>query len=195
MNRHLTPEELVDLIEGRLEPTRAAHADTCDGCRLEAAELREAVAESQGLDVPEPSPLFWEHQSQRITAALAAERAAQLPWWRGASLRRLSAAAASVLMVAVGIGVYIGGGPGDPSESVPRLTDESVLGAGDAGLENEAAWRLLLAVADGVSWDGQDDQPWVVQAGTIEGAVSELSAVELRDLARLLEAELEGSSL
>ena len=68
---HLTPEELIDLVEGELDPSRAIHADGCDACRRELASLRESLPLAQRVDVPEPSPLYWPRQTERITTALA----------------------------------------------------------------------------------------------------------------------------
>ncbi len=46
---------------------RAAHLETCAACREQAAALaRDARATRRAVDVPEPSPLFWEHFSARV---------------------------------------------------------------------------------------------------------------------------------
>ncbi len=190
---HLTPEELIDLVEGELDPSRAAHANGCTACQREVASLRESVSLAQRVDVPEPSPLFWPRQTERITTALA-EAAPGRPWWRLLHLWRL-AAAASVVAVAVVVGVTIGDSAGDRNTESGGAVDQGEALAPEAGASDEAAWTLLLTVAEGVNWEGPSDDAWPVDAGAIDGAVSQLSAVELRDLVRLLEAELEGSSL
>src|SRR5262245_19463877 len=63
---HLTERELVDVIDGALPPERQAHADACATCRGEIASLRAMLDEALTADVPEPSPLFWEHFSARV---------------------------------------------------------------------------------------------------------------------------------
>ena len=56
--KHLTPAQLVDLIEGVLPAERAAHLGACARCRQQADELRAVICEAREVDVPEPSPLF-----------------------------------------------------------------------------------------------------------------------------------------
>lgn len=198
MTTHLTPEELVDLVEGQLDPVRADHVNTCERCRDKAAGLRSVVSDTRGLDVPEPSPLFWSHQADRIRAAVESDGPTRGAWWRWPRLGGLSAAAVSVVLVLVVIGLSTGDrrpspqvrdglDPGAPEG--PHVEDiEPVRGGG-------AAWTLLLTVAEGVDWETPDGGSWTVEPEAIDGAVSELSSRELGDLGRLLEAEIEGSSL
>jgi hypothetical protein len=70
---HLTPEELIDSRERQLPPARQAHADTCAVCRAELAHLDEVLLDVAAVDVPEPSPLFWDHLSTRIRDRVAHE--------------------------------------------------------------------------------------------------------------------------
>ena len=69
--RHLTPQELIDLAEDeRLEPS-LPHLASCDHCRREITNLRAAMGRAAEAEVPEPSPLFWEHFSSRVREAIA----------------------------------------------------------------------------------------------------------------------------
>ena len=82
MTTHLTSQEVIDALDGTLGLARQAHLDTCGTCARAVAALRltEAAAE-ESADVPEPSPLFWAHFSNRVREAtneLPIERA---PWW------------------------------------------------------------------------------------------------------------------
>lgn len=73
MTPHLTPEELIDSRDRALPPGRQAHADTCAACRAEIARLDEVLLDVAAVDVPEPSPLFWDHLSARIRDRVAHE--------------------------------------------------------------------------------------------------------------------------
>ena len=78
---HLTDVEMVDLLDESLPASRAAHVDACARCRETAAALRAARTRAEAVDVPEPSPLFWEMFSVRVhdavrETAIAANRAA-----------------------------------------------------------------------------------------------------------------------
>ena len=81
--RHLTSDQLVDLAEGvRTEPSMP-HLQSCEACRVKLAELRATLSAAAEVDVPEPSPLFWDHFSARVHEAVEAERAsAGVAWFR-----------------------------------------------------------------------------------------------------------------
>ena len=66
---HLTPEELLDLAEAPPPDVASGHLASCDRCRRELADLREALAAAAEIEVPEPSPLFWGHLSARVRGA------------------------------------------------------------------------------------------------------------------------------
>lgn len=201
MTRHLTPEELVDLAEGTLSPGRAAHADGCRHCREEADEIDVLAAEARRLTVPEPSPLFWRHLSERIAAGRASSRASHSEGWQWWGMRTVTAAVvAALLVVAVVVGLPLRERPRE-DQTVAGVRDDAVINRAPIGTgqgpapTDEPAWDLLLTVADTVEWkDGESDR-WLVDPSTVEGAVSRLSAAERRDLVRFLEAELEENSL
>src|SRR4051812_50102911 len=66
--RHLSAAELVDYAEDALDVARAAHLDVCAVCRRRGDELRASLQQLSSVksDVPEPSPLFWDHLSARV---------------------------------------------------------------------------------------------------------------------------------
>src|ERR1051325_8890597 len=70
---HLTPEELLDLAEGARAESAAPHLEPCAACREHVAALRATMSLAADVDVPEPSPLFWDHLSRRVREAVAAE--------------------------------------------------------------------------------------------------------------------------
>ena len=75
---HLSPEELTDYAEGARDPADAPHLQSCDICRHQVASLRKTMSVLVGassMNVPDPSPLFWDHLSQRVHEAVAAEQA------------------------------------------------------------------------------------------------------------------------
>ena len=104
--RHLDQSELVDSIEGQLEPSRAEHLDECDACRTQAAMLRSALAEVHLDERHEPSPLFWDHFAARVSDAIRVEAppSAGVPGWLAwlrspATAWATSASIAMLLMV------------------------------------------------------------------------------------------------
>ena len=61
--KHLNDAELIDALDDGLGPA-GQHSAQCDACRAKLAALREAIARVDAVDVPEPSPLFWDHFSR-----------------------------------------------------------------------------------------------------------------------------------
>ena len=195
---HLSQQELVDLTEGTLDPERVAHVEACAECCEEADALQVVLLQVSEVEVPEPSPLFWDHLSSRVTAAVAAPETqpSRLPWWRDWSVGRLTAAittATVVLAVVVGLSMLR-----DPPGRVEVVSDS--VGNGGAveltdprrGATDEVDWTLLLAMADAVDWQDSDTDGLLVGRQAIDGAVLQLSDDERRELVQLLQAELQG---
>src|SRR6059058_6158759 len=111
---HLAPEELIDLAEGTRAEAAAPHLQSCEACRDQVVRLRtamSAVAGLRGADVPEPSPLFWDHLSQRVREAVSAEepRGSRFAGWRWKTALRASwrAWAIAGVAAAVVISIYV----------------------------------------------------------------------------------------
>ena len=63
---HLKDDELVDLAEGARPESSAPHLASCEPCRRQVRDLRALMSVAAGVDVPEPSPLYWDHMSARV---------------------------------------------------------------------------------------------------------------------------------
>jgi hypothetical protein len=196
---HLSPAELVDLAEGVLDPSRAAHAARCQPCTIAAQTLRSTLQDAKAApDLPEPSPLFWTHLSSRIGDAVNAERhSAATIHTSAAWFRRLAPIAASGALIAV---VAMGIVSRRPA-SVPRV-DRTVTApaaiepekdADVADMSTSAVWDVLSAAADDLEWEDAHAAGMVVQPGAVDSAVQRLSAAELTELGRLLQTELKRS--
>src|SRR5262245_36949809 len=72
---HLSRVEFVDLIDASpaLPAERAQHVETCQQCREHAEMLRAMRSLAAADETPEPSPLFWDHFSARVTEQLRRE--------------------------------------------------------------------------------------------------------------------------
>src|SRR5690242_6792745 len=104
---HLSPDALIDLAEGTRPEGAEPHLRQCEMCRRQVSDLRASIAAALRLDVPEPSPLFWDHFSDRVRRAVAADGApSRTPWlrawpsWTVACAAGL--AAAVIIVVAIG---------------------------------------------------------------------------------------------
>ena len=77
---HLTADELIDAMEGMLAPERQAHLTACDQCQRELAELSNVLSEAKQVSIPDPSPLFWSHFSERVRVAIDHDAAPGNDW-------------------------------------------------------------------------------------------------------------------
>lgn len=206
--RHLTAREFVELIDGVLPPARAAHVEACEPCRAAAAELRETLDGVGAGDVPEPSPLFWEHLSARVDEAIAAEAsgAGSHARWRPAPAVAWAASAlvaTMILALVFGRALLPGNMPrsgGDVDRAAVAASPPSSVPAPDERLaevhiDEDDAWVLVRVVAEEATWETADAAGVAAAPGTAERLALELSESERVELARLIETELKGSGV
>jgi hypothetical protein len=187
--KHLTADELVDRLEGTLAAGRAAHLEACAACRAQAEALRAVLRDVDALDVPEPSPLFWDHFSARVRRAIDAAPPPASGWWQGWSRASLAAAgvAAALLLVLAGAVMRPGSGPAQET-SADDLVEPVTLSP-----EAELEWALMVDLTRGLDLDEAGDAGLTMRPGAAERAIMQLTAEERRELARLLDEALERS--
>jgi hypothetical protein len=188
MTNHLSPDERVDALDGTLEVSRQAHLDACAECRQELAALRTVLRVTAEDDVPEPSPLFWDHFEARVAAAVNDVAAARVPWWRGSTRAWVTLATAAAILFAVWL---------SPLRTRVADVPETVVADADlvtSTIGESAQWAFMSGVLETLE---QDDARVVLapSPGAVDTAFESLSAAERDAFARLLQAELtEGSN-
>jgi hypothetical protein len=189
--KHLTPDELIDAIDNALSRGRQAHVSGCDECRAQLAQMRAMLSEVSRVDVPEPSPLFWERFSDRVRTAIAGEPA--LPpragrWFQWQVLVPIGALAALVLALASAV----------PERAI-SVVDRAELAMFETGSDNQAVsdvdaqWELVAALVGDVDFDAAAEAGVAAAPGAADDVVMLLSAAEQQELMRLLREELERS--
>ena len=187
---HLSRDERLLAVDDALEGSRAGHLATCAACRAEVEALRGVVARVRAVDVPEPSPLFWDHLAARVGDAIAHEPApAPAPfWWR---VPRWGWVAVATIVVVLGP-LYLptrsaveapavaNRGPAAVDPEAPSVEDATeALEAPDEG------WGLIATMAE-----ESDASAFAPQAGQSELSIAGLSKEERAALINELEAEL-----
>jgi hypothetical protein len=200
---HLTEVDFVDLAEGTRAESSAPHLASCERCRQQLLEMRRLMAAASAVEVPEPSPLFWDHLSHRVSEAVAAERDMPRRWWHDATpLRRLLipasvVAVAAILIVSVLTRVpapqtpVAGGASGQP---VAATAPDAVLSDGFDDAADDESLMLVADLSAALSADAATDtdaEP--APRGSAEHAVTHLNDDELRELQQLLKQELASS--
>jgi hypothetical protein len=199
--RHLSAEELIDLAERTCEPSLDPHLQSCEACRQELAALHSAISAAAEADVPEPSPLFWRHLSERVQDAVAAEPAARaetsrfprgdwakaLPSWRGWAMAGVAAA--------LTISIYMTTPrPSDPAAGTPDIavvsSDIDTVPLAPGGATDDLSLALVADLTSQMDPDAFDETGWTSHAGAVDEAVDALTDDERLELQRLLKEAL-----
>jgi hypothetical protein len=200
---HLTDVEFVDLVDGTLAPARARHLDACETCRASASGIRETLSRAIDAEIPEPSPLFWDHFSARVQEGVRAESVAPSGWfgWAQSPTMKwaMSGALLTLLLVAV---VWRASAPRPGSSASEPIATASSTGPADPDAfdpDLDEAWALVRTVADDVArdtpasdeiaWDEVATEGFGVRPGAVEHAIMALTGDERSELLRLLQAE------
>jgi hypothetical protein len=202
---HLNADALIDLAEGTRPEASAPHLAGCDRCREQLAELRavmSTVANASEADVPEPSPLFWDHLSERVRVAVAAQGPPRR-WWPDAApwrplLTPLSAVAVASLLIAVILNSRVMApqapalaGVHSSPPAAPTATDpgDSADLLGDWASGDDVSLTLVGSLAEHLDLDGAGEAG-LAPGGSAEHAVTHMSDGDLRELRRVLKEEL-----
>ena len=141
---------------------------------------------SNALDVPEPSPLFWEHFPGRVRAAVQAEPAAApaAGWWtRRALTLAMSLAVAGSLSFWAWNSRAPGAAGGETVDTPYALGTDATIDAG---------WSALSATAVSAGVEGMREAGFGVTPGGADAAIDNLSDAERATFLALLQAEMDG---
>ncbi len=196
---HLNVDELIGLAEGTQPEASAPHLAECDRCREQLRELRAMLSAIQGTkaDVPEPSPLFWDHLSERVRVAVAADEVPRRSWldaplW-GRRLIPLSAVAVAALFIALAFGSRVTA----PAPAVHQ-SPAPVAAAADSGapadvwaepMSDDESLMLVASLTEHLDLDAAGEAG-LAPDGSAEHAVTHMSDDDLRELRRVLKEEL-----
>lgn len=186
MTSHLSADEHLAALDRTLSAERLAHASDCRTCTEALARTQAIFDAVRSDDVPEPSPLFWDHFSARVRAATAADPtpASSRYGWR-VWVTLVSAAAACALVLVVR------NGPGAPGGAVPHPSDRAIVRSSEPATDAPDA-EPFAAVMQMASSLSSDDLTGVVSAaGGETPLVDDLNPAERAAFVRLLHAEME----
>ena len=203
MTTHLSSQEFVDAIEGGLAADRRRHLDSCAVCQTEVEALRTIVVDlDSDADMPEPSPLFWEHFQSRVDAAVREEAMApgRAPWWQvlmGAGVvRTWLTAGATVAALVMVTAIYVRGPvdterPADAIDQAEAPLDVTVVPDEAALVLGGAQWDFVSGMLATLE---EDDMRSVLtpSGNAVDAAMGNLSESERKTFLRLLQAEMVG---
>ena len=192
-SRHPSRESLLALVEERGSARDRDHVERCERCRRDVVVWRASLVAVRDVEVPEPSPLFWDHLSARIGEAVAAE---PVPVVAAAGLRLLSWRAGlwmTATAVAVALAVAVTWRPSGRAVQPAASTGAAQPGwsADTAALDTaDAEWEFLLTLAGAAEEGPSGDLIEGMHPGMADRALLALSGSERTALVELLETEL-----
>lgn len=197
--KHLSPAEFTDLLDGSLPAERAAHVDACGECSQRHVALRDAFETAASVEALEPSPLFWDHLTARVSAGIDAEASgpAQPPWFFRVARTPAGgwgiAASIALLLMAASFwqAARTAGDRGVPPASPGVETAERT--PVDASLEADEAWAVVRSAAADLGWEDTQAAGISARPGSADRVLQELTGAERAELARLLEEELKNN--
>ena len=175
---HLTAEQFVEALDGALSGVHARHLDACEACQRELGDMRRLLTVARADEMPEPSPLFWEHLSARVAEATTQAPAAG--WWTWA-WRPLAAIAVSCAAVALVLVMQTS----TPAPSAVAAADEAAgVGAFDA-----EPWGAAAQLTAKLS-PAEAEQMALASGGTAAGIIADLTPEQRAALIKLIKAEI-----
>jgi hypothetical protein len=193
---HLSQDDLIDIAEGATSEAARPHLAACARCREQLAVLRATMDAVRSVDVPEPSPLFWDHLSARVRKAVEAEPPPASGWWAWRFALPAAALAAVVLTLAISLrGPVAPGGDRNGLPAPGTLTaggdvDLEPSGVGLGDLEADPSLMLIADLAADMDWDADESVGLAAGAGALDAAVGRLTEEELHTLRQILEEAL-----
>jgi hypothetical protein len=191
---HLKEEELVDVAEGARPESSAPHLASCEPCRRQIRDLRAMMSAAADVDVPEPSPLYWDHLSARVRETVATE-ASPRPWldvaaWRRVLMPAWASAVASIIIVVALSSRVMAPPPSPASPAAVVEKDAEVVDLwNDRASDDDESLTLVASLSAGLDLEAAGEAGLAAR-GSAEHAVTHMDGDDLRELKRLLMQEL-----
>ena len=196
----------MDIAEGVRDGSSVPHLLSCTACRRLLADLQGTMSEVGGLGIPEPSPLFWDHLSARVAAAVETERATASGigrwsrWSRWSlssrsSLSSLSSArpiwagtlALAVFAIAL-MRMAWTPGTAQPVAPLPAATVQAQMD--DLGALDDPSLSLVADLVADLNWEEAREAGLTTHVGADNDAVTQLTDAERHELHELLTGEM-----
>jgi hypothetical protein len=188
---HLTDEQIVDATDGVPSGAIDEHLAACPACATKVGDMHARLRVVSAVDVPEPSPLFWEHFGRRVNDAIDAPSPAHRAWrWRWAAVM------AAVVVVAVVAMVFAMRSRDSDPQVAGNLPREDAMPGSDSAtseisdIDEDEAWAVVRSLAEDLHYDDAREAGVAPSAGSLDRAATELTEEERAELVRLIRSDL-----
>jgi len=156
------------------------------------------IARLRAEEVPEPSPLFWEHLSQRVHDAVAAEPIPSRRWFTGLNAVWAGGAVAAIAVVLIGVSLSVRRQPVDTGSAGSAAMTQTVATDAGAGvslpaLDDDVSFAVMEELASEIDFEEAGAAGLMVSPGAAEDAVTGMSGEDQRALVELLQQEIKNS--
>ena len=152
----------------------------------------EIIAALREVEVPEPSPLFWDHLSERVREAVASEPPPTLDWSSHFNFAWAAGIFSAVAAVALAVTVAIHH-PAPSSQSAPGVTDAAQVDNSAPALEDDPSWAVMGDLAAQMDFDEAGAAGLIATPGAANAAVGQLTPDEQHAVMELLLQEIGNS--
>jgi hypothetical protein len=184
--KHLTPDQLIDALENAPSADAGRHLSDCADCREQLSMAALALKATSDAEIPEPSPLFWEHFSTRVRAAVDVEETPTRQWPQWFRLPVLAPIAALAMVIAV-LAITLPRSPGPLPLAIAESTSSDILLSDDG-------WTLVADAVGDLDWETATEAGLTVEPGAVDRVVMDLNLDEQRALTALLQDALRTKS-
>jgi hypothetical protein len=175
MAGHLSEAHLVEALEGLGDAASRTHLGECATCSARLRELEGTVRLASDVEVPEPSPLYWETFRRQVGRRIE-EEPARARWSRFFVPGLAAAVVASLAIVS-----FV------PASRRTDATPAHVLPAWSALPDDDGAMSVLVSLGP-----SEDDLESFAGAQGVAERIAGLSDEESRSLAEALRGEWKG---
>jgi len=190
MSAHFSSREFIDALDGTLPAARRTHLAECDRCGNEHAALQALRGEAgEAGVVPEPSPLFWRHFSDRIREATASEPIPQAHWWEIGWRPFVTIGAMAAIVLAIVLGVSHRTPRPEPVTTSAASTPAPTLAVDDPTRVQDATLEFMADMASDLSPDELQQATHPTSDATAS-VIGNMTPAQYQEFLRLIKAEI-----
>jgi hypothetical protein len=158
----------------------------------------ELLAALKEVDVPEPSPLFWEHLSQRVKDSIADEPLPPTGWLGRFNFAWAAGIFAVVAVAVIAVTVTVHLRPREMAVSATGPVTQSLSSSDNqpvplAPIADDASWALMGDLASDMDLDQARAAGLIVMPGEVDRVVTEMTPEEQRAVVEFLQQEIKNS--
>ncbi len=190
--KHLSAEQLVDLAEDTVAETLAPHLGACADCWRQLEDLRGMMSAASSVDIPEPSPLFWDQLSARVGDDVRAEGSLGFSWWRPSTWPRFALPAAAGAFAVLILAAVLTPRVMAPVVTTPSMAARPAAAPNEPGdvavaSDDDPMLNLVADLASQMDFETASGVELAVHGGALDEAFDGLSDAERREMQQLLE--------